>query len=201
MNETLEAPLRDHERAQLFAFVDEPVPAGFADRVVTAWTQERAASTPIESPSPAAEPSVLLLRRRSMRIAVAAIVSLAAVLLVAWFSRTALIERNEARERMARLAAREAEVPAALARMRLDAHALLAAHCVPCHDSTASTADAAALDVFDVQDPSWWLAMSDRQLRIVVDRVSSSADMGADEIAGIERYVQAELDFRAGGPT
>jgi mono/diheme cytochrome c family protein len=136
-----------------------------------------------------------------MRIAVAAMVSLAAALFVAWWSRAAVVERDEARERAARLATPEIDPPEQLIRMRTDAHALLAAHCAPCHDSMATAPDAEALGVFDVQDSRWWLAMSDRQLRIVIDRMAGSEGMSPADIAGIESYVQAELDFRVGGPT
>jgi mono/diheme cytochrome c family protein len=197
-DEMFDAPLRDDERAELLAFVDEPVPAGFADRVVLVWRQE--GDDQARGTKSVAD-AVPLRRRRSVRVAVAAIVSLAAVLLVAWWSRTAMVERSEARERVARLAAPEIAPPAALARMRVDAHALLATNCSPCHDSTASDAESGALDVFDVREARWWLTMSDRQLRVVIDRMSSRDDMTDDDIAGIARYVEAELEFRAGGPT
>jgi mono/diheme cytochrome c family protein len=196
--EMFDAPLRDDERAQLLAFVDAPVPSGFADRVVTAWTEERT--------DPAPEPSrvVPLLRRRHrrrLRVTVAAIVSIAATLLVAWWSRAAMVERSEARERTARLAARQLDPPPALARMRVDAHALLAANCAPCHDSTASGADGDALEVFDLQHPAWWLSMSDRQLRVVIDRMATRDGVSPDDVAGIARWVAGELEFRGGGRT
>ena len=54
-DEIVDAPLRDDERARLFAFVDDEVPAGFADRVVAAW-EEEAGVTP--------EPTVVPLPRR-----------------------------------------------------------------------------------------------------------------------------------------
>jgi mono/diheme cytochrome c family protein len=194
-DEIMDAPLRDDERAQLLSFVDDAVPAGFADRVVAAWKEE-ARVTP--------EPTrivVPLLRRRSFRVIVAACVSLAAALLVAWFSRAAMVERSEARERVARLAAPDVEPPVALTQMRAEAHTLLAVHCSPCHDSTAFDAEGEALDVFDVQDSRWWLTMSDRQLRVVIDRMASRDGMSPDDIEGIASYIEAELDYRGGGPT
>jgi mono/diheme cytochrome c family protein len=192
-DEIMDAPLRDDERAQLLAFVDDAVPAGFADRVVTAWKDEAGVRS-----APAVVP---LLRRRSFRVIVAACVSLAAALLIAWFSRTAMVERSEARERVARLAAPEVEPPVALTQMRAEAHTLLAVHCSPCHDSTAFDAEGQALDVFDVQDSRWWLTMSDRQLRVVIDRMASRDGMSPDDIEGITSYIEAELDYRGGGPT
>ena len=196
-DEMLDAPLRD----ELFAYVDEPVPAGFADRVMSAWKEEDRV-TPEPSFGVASTPSVVpLLRRWLFRVAVAVLVSLAAAVLVAWVSRSAMVERSEARERAARLAAPVIEPPVALARMRADAHTLRAAHCAPCHDSTAMDAENDALEIFDVQDSRWWLTMSDRQLRVVVDRMTSRDGMTPDDIAGITSYIEAELDFRAGGHT
>jgi mono/diheme cytochrome c family protein len=191
-DEMFDAPLRDDERAELLAFVDGPVPSGFADRVVSAWTEEHAGAVTRALP---------FHRRRSVRVAVAALVSIAAALLVAWWSRTAMIERSEARERTARLAATQLDPSPALARSRADAHALLAANCAPCHDSTASEADVSALEVFDVRDARWWLTLSDRQLRVVLDRMSSDDGVTPDELAGIAGWVAAEIDFRTGGST
>jgi hypothetical protein len=161
---------------------------------MSAWKEETVVA-PEPSFGVAATPNVVpLLRRRSVRVVVAALVSLAAAVLVAWVSRSAMVERSEARERVV-------EPPVALAGMRVEAHTLLAAHCAPCHDSIALDAESDALEVFDVQDSRWWLTMSDRQLRVIVDRMASRDGMSTDDIAGITNYVAAELEFRAGGHT
>jgi mono/diheme cytochrome c family protein len=138
-------------------------------------------------------------RRRSFRTTVAAVASIAAALLVAWLTRDAVIERTEAREQAARLAAPDVEPPAALARLRADAHVLLAEHCAPCHDSTTAESENDAVAVFDVRADRWWLTLSDRQLGIVVDRMTNRDGMTPDVIDGIATYVAAELDFRRGG--
>ena len=188
--------LRDDERAELLSWLDGPVPDGFADRVVEAWADEAADVDPGEGD--AAAKVVPLWRRRSFRATVAAVVSIAAALLVAWLTRDAMIERAEARARAARLSAPDVDPPPALARLRVDAHVLLTEHCAPCHDSTATTAERNALDVFDVRADRWWLTMSDRQLNTVVDRMSTREGMTPEVIAGIATYVKAELDFRTG---
>lgn len=177
--------LRPDERAALWEAVAAPVPDGFAARVTGAWMHERRQSSPS--------------RVRLLRPIVAGIAVLAAAILLAWLGDGWLTERIEQRERQARLAAAPIDPPPELATLRARTHALLAEHCVPCHDAQHPGADEDALAVFDTRHPRWWLTMSQRQFEVMMGRMASEDGLSTTELEGVQRYVDAELAFRRSG--
>jgi hypothetical protein len=162
---------------------------GLADRVVTAWAEERARSQRAMS--------VAARRRRVLPWVLGAASVLAAAVLVLVL-RDAVIARADAREVAARMAAPEREVPETLAELRAETGDTLARHCVPCHDGAHEDRKPGALRVFDVRAEKWWMTMSDRQLPVLAGRIDGNDDASADERAVVHRWVDAELSHRGG---
>lgn len=70
---------------------------------------------------------------------------------------------------------------------------VLAQHCSPCHDSTDPEAKPAALDVFDLEQPQWWLTMSDARLEEARTRVQELGAASDDERRTMDAFVEARL--------
>lgn len=81
----------------------------------------------------------------------------------------------------------------AFAVLGADATLVLAQHCSPCHDSLDSEANPGALDVFDLEEPQWWLTMSDAQLEEARTRVQELGDASDDERRTLDAFVEARL--------
>jgi hypothetical protein len=84
-----------------------------------------------------------------------------------------------------------------LAVLGAGAGAVLAQHCMPCHDSTDPAAKPDALQVFDLEQPQWWLTMSDAQLVEARTRVQELAAATDDERWRLAAFVEDQLHRRA----
>lgn len=81
--------------------------------------------------------------------------------------------------------------------LRRAARELLARECTPCHVGDSDRAAPEAIAVFDVLDPEWDEGLSSEQLVIAMDRVAERTS--GSEVAGFQRYVNAELARRGSG--
>jgi hypothetical protein len=84
-----------------------------------------------------------------------------------------------------------------LAVLGAHAGAVLANHCMPCHDSTDPDAKLGALEVFDLDQSHWWITMSDAQLRDARTRVQENEAATQHERRHVTAFVEAELRRRA----
>ncbi|HET6584243.1 MAG TPA: hypothetical protein VFG69_12360 [Nannocystaceae bacterium] len=197
----LEAPAR----AALLRWLadhDTGAPAGFADRVLACRREPGAAHDALADDEPLLPPFVALPialpRKRPVRrwLAVGTSV-LAAAALVMFIART-LRAGVEADERAVRVAAAEIPASAELLAMRTAALATLQQQCMPCHSRSSADAVPGALEVFDVEDPRWYLSMSDRQLGVAARRIDGTG-IAAAEREGFHAYVDGEIAHRASG--
>jgi hypothetical protein len=78
-----------------------------------------------------------------------------------------------------------------------EAGLVLAQHCVPCHSSTDREANAGALRIFDVEQPQWWVLMSDAQLDGARQRLEYLDAASEDD----RRKLAAFLEARRRAPT
>lgn len=172
-------------------------PHGFADRVLArvgvSSQDDDEPLLPPYVPVPDVVP-IAAARRRPLRrwLTIGAAV-LAAAVLVLFVGRTLRAE-VEGNERAQRLAVLETPADASLLELRSAALETLAAECTPCHSSTNEESVSGALEVFDVQDPRWYLSMSDRQLGVAVRRLDGT--VGGDEADRFRAYVDAEIAHR-----
>jgi hypothetical protein len=191
-----DAGLDAHARAALLRWLedhDTGAPSGFADRVLARGHEPLADDEPLLPPFvvlPTATP-----RRRPLRrwLAIGASVLAAATLVL-------LIARNlragvEADERAQRIAAVEVPATAELLALRSAALATLRAECTPCHTRSSADAIPGALEVFDVEDPRWYLSMSERQLGVAVRRIDGT-EVQTAEREGFHAYVDGEIAHR-----
>jgi hypothetical protein len=72
-----------------------------------------------------------------------------------------------------------------------EAGLVLAEHCMPCHDSTDPEANPGALQVYDLEQPQWWLTMSDAQLEEARTRVQQLEAASDDERRRVSAFVEA----------
>jgi len=201
-----------NERAALAAWADEgEVPDGFADRVVAAYLAERLGDFESESESESeseageaatAEPRVAASDGRLIRVVglVAAFAAAAAVMLmVRVLPRASEVEVVAAADVVA---PSRAEPPVAetfpapapetvISVLGLEAGMVLAEHCTPCHDSTAPEANPAALQVYDLEQPQWWLTMSDAQLEDLRMRIQELEAASDDQRRRVSTFVEA----------
>lgn len=84
-----------------------------------------------------------------------------------------------------------------LAVLGAQAATVLAQHCSPCHDSTDFEANPNALQVFDLEQPQWWLTMSDAQLEEARTRVQQLGAATEDERRRVAAFVEVQLRQRA----
>ncbi len=176
---------------------DGDAPSGFADRVLAGVS---AAPLPDDEPLLprfVPVPEVVPLssaRRRPLRrwMTIGAAV-LAAAVLVLFVGRT-LRAGVEGTERAQRLAALDASPSTGLLELRSAALETLTTECAPCHSSTNEKSVSGALEVFDVQDPRWYLSMSERQLGVAARRLDGT--VGGDEADRFRAYVDAEIAHR-----
>jgi hypothetical protein len=195
--------LSSEDRAALAAWADEgDIPDGFADRVVVAFLAEQADD---EDPAVEREPAVTVEPRaavgggRLLRMVglVAAVAAAAAVMLmVRVLPRASEVEVVSARapaptDRPEETRTGLQEPDAAV--LGAQAATVLAQHCTPCHDSTDPDANPNALQVFDLEQPQWWLTMSDAQLEDVRTRAQELGAATDDERARVKAFVQAQL--------
>jgi hypothetical protein len=94
--------------------------------------------------------------------------------------------------------------PAAADALRDEARIVLERHCGQCHVRDYPTALPRALAVFDLREPDWSACMSDAQFRSALWRLGEPlppdgrpSDVGPDERARFQSYVDAELARRA----
>lgn len=196
-----DAGLDAHARAALLRWLedhDTGAPSGFADRVL-ARGPERRAYEPLPADEPLL-PAFLALplttpRKRPMRrwLAIGASVLAAAALVM--FIALTLRAGVEADERALRAAAVEIPASADLLALRTAALATLQEQCMPCHSRSSADAVPGALEVFDVEDPRWYLSMSERQLGVAVRRIDGT-DVQTAEREGFHAYVDAEIAHR-----
>jgi hypothetical protein len=183
-----------HSRAALLHWIDSldaEAPSGFADGVLARMRDAPAAALADDAPAAT--------RRRSRKrwLATGAAV-LAAAALVLFIGRS-LRASAEAGERAERLAL-EVPASASLLELRSAALATLQAQCTPCHSSTSGEAVRGALEVFDVEDPRWYLSMSERQLGVAMRRLDGAVETAERE--GFRAYVDGEIAHRrASAPT
>jgi hypothetical protein len=78
-----------------------------------------------------------------------------------------------------------------LAVLGAEAGLVLAEHCMPCHDSTDPGANPGALQVYDLDQPQWWLTMSDAQLEEARTRVQQLETASDDERRRMSAFVEA----------
>jgi hypothetical protein len=195
-----DAGLDAHGRAALLRWVDalereEPAPTDFAERVLAGFSSEQLPDgEPLLPPFVALPTIVPMARRRRLRRWLAAGAGLLAAAVLVLFIGRSLRADVEARERSARIAALEIPPAASLLELRSVALATLQAECTPCHSSSSASAVSGALEVFDVDDPRWYLSMSERQLGVAAGRIEDSDDPTVRE--GFRAYVDAELAHR-----
>jgi len=196
--------LDPHCRAALLRWVDSlgpQAPRGFADDVLAKLRSPSAVLATDEPLLPAfvAIPTATAPRRRSLRrwltIGASALAAAALVLLIARNLRA----HEEAGERAQRLVALELPPSTSLLELRTAALATLQAQCTPCHSSTSGDAVPGALEVFDVEDPRWYLSMSERQLGVALRRLDGAVETAERE--GFRAYVDGEIAHRASAPT
>lgn len=198
-------PLSDRDRELLSAWAEHEPSEGFADAVLEAWQLEQAQSPRAETP-----PSAVARSRRTWVGIAAGLLAASVVLLLARtlpsVARSAPLESELAQcdhepepsplagllDDM--LATAPAPEPNALAD---DALAVLARHCMPCHDGDREGAKAGALRVYDVREPGWWDTMSDEQLREAQTRIEQLGSASAAERRSMATFVGAELQRRA----
>jgi hypothetical protein len=84
-----------------------------------------------------------------------------------------------------------------LAILGAQAATVLAQHCSPCHDSTDPEANPNALQIFDLEQPQWWLTMSDAQLEDARTRVQELEAATDDERGRVKAFVEVQLRQRA----
>jgi hypothetical protein len=198
-----DAGLDAHSRAALLRWIDTldaDAPSGFADGVLARMEQQArgarlalAADEPL-LPAFVEVPTAAPSRRRSLRrwLTIGASV-LAAAALVLLIARNLRAEAEHG-ERTDRLAALELPPSASLLELRAAALATLQAECTPCHSGTSSDAVTGALEVFDVEDPRWYLSMSERQLGVAIRRIDGAVETAERE--GFRAYVDAEIAHR-----
>jgi hypothetical protein len=212
--------LNDDERAALAAWADDgDVSDGFEDRVVAAYlsatlaegssTEDRAER--FEGEALATGPRAVVREGRVVRLVgfCAAIAAAAAVMLMVRVLPRAEgeLEVAEARGPTELLASepaserpRQSEVEAAepdVDALGTEAGLVLAQHCVPCHSSTDREANAGALRIFDVEQPGWWVLMSDAQLDGARQRLEYLDAASEDD----RRKLAAFLEARRRTPT
>jgi hypothetical protein len=203
-----DAGLDAHARAALLRWLedhDTGAPSDFADRVLARGREsgpEGRGDEPLADHEPLLPPFVALptatpRRQRSVRrwLAVGASV-LAAAALVLLIGRT-LRAGVEADERAERVAAVELGASADLLALRTAALATLQEQCTPCHSRSSAEAVPGALEVFDVDDPRWYLSMSERQLGVAMRRIDGTAAETAER-EGFHAYVDGEIAHRRG---
>jgi mono/diheme cytochrome c family protein len=178
--------LTNEERAALAAWADDgDVPDGFADRVVAACVSERLAESladdvdddvAVGSRPAAREGRVVRLVGLCAAIAAAA----AVMLMVRVLPRASEVDvQLAAAGEPSRVEPAPTEPAAEADAIAAEAALVLAQHCSPCHDSTDPGAQPAALQVFDVEQPRWWILMSDAQLeeaRLRVQELEAATD-------------------------
>ena len=187
-------------RVALLRWIDThgaEAPRGFADRVLAGVGEAPLGDDEPLLPAFVAMPDVVPLqspRRRPLRrwLTIGAAV-LAAAVLVLFVGRT-LRAGVEGTERAQRVAALDLPPSASLLDLRSAALATISAQCTPCHSSTSGDAVPGALEVFDVEDPRWYLSMSERQLGVAMRRLDGS--VGSDEADRFRAYVDAEIAHR-----
>ena len=197
-----DAGLDAHSRAALLRWVDSlgpQAPRGFADDVLAKLRSPSAVLAEDEPLLPAFVAIPTAPRRRSLRrwltIAGSALAAAALVLLIARNLRA----HEEAGERAQRLVALDLPPSASLLELRTAALATLQAQCTPCHSSTSGESVPGALEVFDVEDPRWYLSMSERQLGVALRRLDGAVETAERE--GFRAYVDGEIAHRASAPT
>lgn len=195
--------LTDDERAALAAWADDgDVPDGFEDRVVAAYLSASSASSasgPDRGEAALAGPRAAGREGRVVRLVGlgAAIAAAAAVMLmVRVLPRASEVELEVAEAREPSSAEPTTvepapERPSELAALGADAALVLAQHCVPCHDSTDPEAKPAALQVFDLQQPQWWLLMSDPQLDVARERLEQLEAATDDDRRKLDAFLAA----------
>lgn len=72
-----------------------------------------------------------------------------------------------------------------------EAGIVLAEHCSPCHDSTAPDASLEALLVYDLEQPQWWLTLSDVQLEDVRMRIQGLGAASDDQRRQVNAFIEA----------
>lgn len=204
--------LNDHERAALADWADDgDVPDGFEDRVVAAYLGRGERQGEGDSDAGGAEAAVARSRAaasegRVVRLVgwAAAIAAAAAVMLmVRVLPRASEVELVAEAQSEAGEPSRSVEPPRAetsspspepaLVVLGAAAGSVLAQHCSPCHDSTDPERKPAALDVFDLEEPQWWLTMSDAQLEEARMRVQELGAASDDERRTMDAFVEARL--------
>jgi hypothetical protein len=204
--------LSSDDRAALAAWADEgDLPEGFADRVVVAFLAEAAGDVnradAYEAVVPI-EPRATVGGGKLLRLVgfVAAIAAAAAVMLMVRVlpraSEVEVVSAHACEHAGAKAAPTPTDPPIAagpslrapeLAVLGAQAATVLAQHCSPCHDSTDPDANPSALQVFDLEQPQWWLTMSDAQLEQARTRVQELGAASDDERARVKAFVQAQL--------
>lgn len=198
-----DAGLDAHSRAALLRWIDTldaEAPSGFADGVLAQLQgQARAPRLALAADEPllpafVAVPTTAPSRRRSLRrwLTIGASV-LAAAALVLLIARNLRAQAEEG-ERAERLVALELPPSASLLEMRAAALATLQAECTPCHSGASTEAVPGALEVFDVEDPRWYLSMSERQLGVAMRRIDGAVETAERE--GFRAYVDGEIAHR-----
>lgn len=202
----------DEERAALTAWADEgDVPDGFAERVVVAFMAERMGAGEVDEGAGVGADEAAAVRARAgtgegrvVRLVglCAAIAAAAAVMLmvrvlprgadeeVAETAAAAGVGSSVEPSADATAGGAPAERVDATA-LGADAAAVLAAHCSPCHDAEDPEAKPAALKVFDIRQPQWWITMSDAQLEETRTRVQELGAASEDDRRTVTAFVEA----------
>jgi len=80
-----------------------------------------------------------------------------------------------------------------LAALRVSAHGVLVARCVPCHLGSDAGAKPPALEVFDLDQPDWWRRPPGPRLRKMIGRLASAP---AEQRELVSAFIDAELADR-----
>lgn len=155
-----DAALRDW-----FAELEADVPPDFADRVVARIDREDAVAM---HPMTARRPH----RRSPGRWGVLAAATMAAAALAVLVGGGL---RRSTDDTTGASPATAIADEAALASLRDEALATLQTRCTPCHEGTHPEAVAAAIEVFDVDDPRWYAGMTERELDLAVRTIGDDA--------------------------
>ncbi len=205
--------LTSEERAALAAWAEHDASDGFADAVLQAWSVEQSDDdqAPLEPEEQAGRRTSGRMSMRSVIGLGAAVAAAAAVMLMVRVAPpgtgqavagTPGCEHAESSLRSSDLLpsptpSESASLEERGSALGDDAVAVLARHCSPCHDGEDVDARARALDVFDVQQRSWWPGMSSAQLTETRQRIERLGSAREDERRSVAAFVDAQLSLRA----
>lgn len=188
--------LRDDEREHLRGWAEPDVPDDFADGVLSRWLDgddEVDAAAAIEARR-LVDARRERARRNAGRFQTGFWIGMTAVAAAVVLALGLVRLQSQHEQALQQIAAMGDDEIVAL---RDDATALIQQQCAPCHRHEGAGSDAAAAEVFSVDDPQWQQRLSDAQLTAAVTRMAEGT--GGVQLAGFRTFVAWELTQRGAG--